>query len=49
MRYADLKRRNLSIGSVYVEAVNKTHVEERMKRSGMGLYLGGTEEEEACQ
>ena len=35
MQYAGLKRRGLPIGSGHVEAANKTHVEERMKRSGM--------------
>ena len=41
MQYADLKRRGLPIGSGHVEAANKTHVEERMKRSGMRWSMAG--------
>ena len=41
MQYADLKRRGLPIGSGHVEAVNKTHVGERMKRSGMRWSMAG--------
>ena len=41
MQYAELKRRGLPIGSGHVEAVNKTHVEERMKRSGMRWSMAG--------
>ncbi len=35
MQHADLKRRGWPIGPGHVEVVNKTHVGERMKRSGM--------------
>ncbi|MCY4184286.1 MAG: hypothetical protein OXC82_13155 [Rhodobacteraceae bacterium] len=41
MQHADLKRRGLPIGSGCVEAANKTHVEERMKRSGMRWSRAG--------
>lgn len=41
MQYADLKRRGLPIGSGHVEAANKTHVGERMKRSGMRWSMAG--------
>ena len=35
------KRRGLPIGSGHVEGANKTHVEERMKRSGMRWSMAG--------
>ena len=35
MNYAELRRQGIPIGSGIVEAVNKTHVGERLKKSGM--------------
>ena len=39
--HADLKRRGWQIGPGHVEVVNKTHVGERMKRSGMRWSMAG--------
>jgi len=41
MQHADLKRRGWPIGPGHVEVVNKTHVGERMKRSGMRWSMAG--------
>lgn len=41
MNYAELKRRGIPIGSGIVEAVNKTHVGERLKKSGMRWGMEG--------
>lgn len=41
MHHVDIKRRGLPIGSGYVEAANKTHVQERMKRSRMRWSRAG--------
>jgi hypothetical protein len=41
MRYADLRARNLPIGSGVVEAACKTLVSQRLKRSGMRWRMAG--------
>ena len=41
MRYHELRRRRLAIASGIVEAANKTHIGERLKRSGMRWGLEG--------
>ena len=41
MRYHELRRRRLAIASGIVEVANKTHIGERLKRSGMRWGLEG--------
>lgn len=41
MRCHELRRRGLVIGSGIVEAANKTHISERLKRSGMRWGIAG--------
>lgn len=41
MNYAELSMRGIPIGSGIVEAVNKTHVGERLKKSGMRWGMDG--------
>ncbi len=41
MNYRDIKQRGLPIGSGIIEAVNKTHVGERLKKSGMRWSISG--------
>ena len=44
MSYADFKQRGLPIGSGIVEAANKTHIGERLKKSGMRWSVQGGQE-----
>ena len=41
MNYRDVKQRGLPIGSGIIEEVNKTHVGERLKKSGMRWSIVG--------
>ena len=41
MRYHELRRQGLIIGSGIVEAANKTHISERLERSGMRWGIAG--------